>query len=266
MDKYKLNSPGFALTCQANVLCSVPKSVPPLKSREELRSNSLIEKCPPVYDQGNVGSCTACSLCFLWNMCDVPPYLTPSRMWLYAMERMLLPGFDGKLSDDGAHAIDGLLVMNRIGMVAEDRYPYVETMVNSIPPKDLQKEASYQKLTSYWVLDTESQDIGYNIKRSIDSGYGVSWGFLLYKSFHSKADGIIDLPKARNYDDVRDPNDPLIGGHEVPIVAYDDMTRRYTFANHWGSSWGNNGYGTVPYEYVESRLYTISVCAINTTV
>jgi hypothetical protein len=37
--------------------------------------------------------------------------------------------------------------------------------------------------------------------------------------------------------------EPLLGGTVITIVGYDPATRRYKFANNWGPSWGDNGFG-----------------------
>jgi len=46
------------------------------------------------------------------------------------------------------------------------------------------------------------------------------------------------------------------GGHEVLLVGYEDDVRekgggRFLVRNSWGEGWGDGGYGTVPYAYVE---------------
>ena len=46
------------------------------------------------------------------------------------------------------------------------------------------------------------------------------------------------------------------GGHEVLLVGYEDDVRekgggRFLVRNSWGEEWGDGGYGTVPYAYVE---------------
>jgi hypothetical protein len=42
----------------------------------------------------------------------------------------------------------------------------------------------------------------------------------------------------------------ITGWHTLPICAWDDTTGRFEFKNSWGTRWGNNGYGTIPYEYI----------------
>ncbi len=40
------------------------------------------------------------------------------------------------------------------------------------------------------------------------------------------------------------------GGHVVALVGYDPSTRELVFRNSWGPTWGNNGYGTMPEDYI----------------
>lgn len=41
------------------------------------------------------------------------------------------------------------------------------------------------------------------------------------------------------------------GWHCIPVCGWDDSTGRFLFKNSWGKSWGDHGYGTIPYEYLE---------------
>lgn len=42
------------------------------------------------------------------------------------------------------------------------------------------------------------------------------------------------------------------GWHCIPICGWDNSTGRFLFKNSWGNFWGNNGYGTIPYQYIDS--------------
>lgn len=46
----------------------------------------------------------------------------------------------------------------------------------------------------------------------------------------------------------------LTAGHAVLLVGYDDRAGglgAFIFRNSWGDQWGESGYGTLPYRYVE---------------
>ena len=38
-----------------------------------------------------------------------------------------------------------------------------------------------------------------------------------------------------------------LGGHSVEVVGYNIATRMFTFKNSWGTSWGDKGYGYMPF-------------------
>ena len=40
-----------------------------------------------------------------------------------------------------------------------------------------------------------------------------------------------------------------LGMHSVCVYSYDDSRQELGFANSWGTRWGNEGYGTIPYAY-----------------
>lgn len=41
------------------------------------------------------------------------------------------------------------------------------------------------------------------------------------------------------------------GWHCIPICGWDNTTGRFLFKNSWGNFWGINGYGTIPYQYID---------------
>lgn len=41
------------------------------------------------------------------------------------------------------------------------------------------------------------------------------------------------------------------GWHCIALCGWDNTTARFVFKNSWGGSWGNGGYGTIPYQYIE---------------
>lgn len=43
----------------------------------------------------------------------------------------------------------------------------------------------------------------------------------------------------------------LCGGHVVLVVGYDLEKKNFTFKNSWGKEWGREGYGTIPFDYVD---------------
>jgi hypothetical protein len=42
------------------------------------------------------------------------------------------------------------------------------------------------------------------------------------------------------------------GWHCIAICGWDNGTGRFLFKNSWGQSWGQSGYGTIPYQYIDN--------------
>lgn len=64
-------------------------------------------------------------------------------------------------------------------------------------------------------------------------------GFTVYSSINNVgSDGVVPMPGGT-----------VVGGHAVLLTGYDDSRQLFKFKNSWGSSWGNRGYGYLPYRY-----------------
>ena len=69
-------------------------------------------------------------------------------------------------------------------------------------------------------------------------------GISVYESFESvevSKTGIVPIPK---------DGENNLGGHAILIVGYDDDKKCFKFRNSWGESWGDKGYGYIPYNYL----------------
>ena len=96
------------------------------------------------------------------------------------------------------------------------------------------------------------------IKNHLFVGLPSMFGFTVYDSI-SQANGTGRIPFPIT-------TDRVAGGHAISAVGYDDdMEIKHAGAtaptkgaliirNSWGTSWGDHGYGYLPYEYVLKRL------------
>ena len=53
-----------------------------------------------------------------------------------------------------------------------------------------------------------------------------------------------------------DSPDKRKGWHAVAVCGYDDGEKKFEFKNSWGSNWGDQGFGLLPYEYVNRYART----------
>jgi len=200
----------------------------------------LRAKCPPVYDQGQLGSCTANAIGaafeFVQMREELEP-LTPSRLFIYYNERKI----EGTIGQDsGAMIRDGIKSVNKLGVCPEEMWAYDIARFTEQPPKPAYTEASRHQATVYQrVLPVLHQMQG-----ALASGTPFVFGFSVYESFESQEvakTGKVPMPLRK---------ERLLGGHAVLAVGYDDKTQRFIVRNSWGTGWGLNGYFTMPYAYL----------------
>jgi len=201
----------------------------------------LRKACPPVYDQGQLGSCTANAIgaAFEFELLkqDKKFDFMPSRLFIYYNERVM----EGTVkTDSGAQIRDGVKSVNQLGVCPEKLLPYIINKFAVKPGTACYKEALKHQVLSYHrvtrVLD--------QMKACLAEGFPFVLGFTVYDSFESSAvakTGKLNMPKK---------TEKLMGGHAVMAVGYDDASKRFIVRNSWGSDWGLNGYFTMPYDYL----------------
>jgi C1A family cysteine protease len=196
--------------------------------------------CPPVYDQGQLGSCTANAIGaahqFEQIKQDAKAAFIPSRLFIYYNERSIEHTVD---QDSGGMLRDGLKSVAQQGVCPETDWPYVITKFTNKPTPTCYKEAKDNQVTSYQsVAQTPDQ-----MKSCLALGYPFVLGFSVYESFESPAvakSGIVPMPKK---------GEKMLGGHAVLVVGYDDSQSRFIVRNSWGTGWGQAGYFMMPYDY-----------------
>ncbi|MDR3674080.1 MAG: C1 family peptidase [Acidobacteriota bacterium] len=209
----------------------------PLPSSVDLRSI-----CPAVENQGNLSSCTGNALAGVLEILEVKdkaPFQNLSRLFIYYNERVI----EHSVKSDGGAAIrDGIKTLVKQGVCTEKKWPYTQNKWNVKPPKSCYTEASKHQVTSYQRIQTLDE-----MRACLADGFPFVFGFSVYESFESRAvakSGILDLPKH---------GERQVGGHAVVAVGYNDSEKRILVRNSWGADWGQGGYFTMPYEYLENR-------------
>jgi C1A family cysteine protease len=201
--------------------------------------------CPPVYDQGNLGSCVANAIAadidFIRKK-QIEKFIYPSRLFIYRNIREMI---DTVEYDSGGYIRDGIKSVVKQGACPEEQWPYDIDKFTQKPPQEAYDSAlNYQTLV-YQRIDNRNLDM---LKNVIASGYPFVFGFSVYESFESekvKDTGVVPMPS----DDER-----LLGGHAVLGIGYSDKVRRFIVRNSWGSEWGGHGgYFSLPYSYITNE-------------
>jgi C1A family cysteine protease len=207
-----------------------------LPPKKDLRSG-----CPPVYDQGQLGSCTANAIAgaiqFEQKKQAIKVF-TPSRLFIYYNERDM----EGTInSDAGAQIRDGIKSVSNVGFCPETEWPYDINKFANKPSAVCFTDAQKNLAVGYERLDSSNLN---QLKGCIASGFPFVFGFTVYDAFESQEvakTGILNMPG---------PKEKVQGGHAVLAVGYDDAAQRFTVRNSWGKDWGLKGYFTIPYSYL----------------
>src|SRR5271167_2038866 len=127
---------------------SISKPVASLPSLVDLRPH-----CPPVYDQGDLGSCTGNAIAGAVEfdlMKQGKPAVAPSRLFIYYNERLM----EGDVSEDaGAQIHDGIKSIATNGVCPESLWPYDPARFAVKPDAEAYAEAAKEKALKYYTLD-----------------------------------------------------------------------------------------------------------------
>ncbi len=205
-------------------------------------SVDLRPQCPKVvYDQGQLGSCTANAIAAAIEFDRIKENLSdfiPSRLFIYYNERAMEGTVD---SDSGASIRDGIKSVGDQGVCPETEWPYDISQFNVKPPDNCYQDAVKDRAVQYSSLTQDPNQL----KGCLAEGYPFVFGFSVYDSFESQAvanTGIVPMPNPAT--------ETLQGGHAVLAVGYDDSQQRFIVRNSWGDGWGMKGYFTMPYGYL----------------
>jgi C1A family cysteine protease len=215
-------------------------------------SASVRSGCPRVEDQSELGSCTANSSTSAMEFLYRKKGLTQpelSRLFLYYTTRVLVENTNAS-DDSGCEIRDVMKSAKKYGVTPELNWPYDINKFSWKPSNDIFAIALNHQVKHYAAV----KDLN-SLKHCIGiDGYPVIIGFAVpqnMESANAAKTGIVNFPAA---------NEQIIGGHAVLAVGYDDATQAVCFQNSWGTSWGDNGFGYLPYSFWTGTSPLVSDC------
>lgn len=220
-----------------NLLRPLSAAMVEMPTKVDLRDN-----CPPVFNQGALGSCTAQAIAAAYEMelrKHAPmPDVSLSRLFIYYNERLA----EGTVEiDAGAYIRDGIKSIAEVGVCLESLWPYVIADFAKRPPDEAYLEALNHQAILYASVSPNYMDV----MTALADGYPVVFGFTVYESFESEEvarTGLMPFPKN---------TERAVGGHAVLAVGYDQEAQHLLVRNSWGSNWGQDGYFWMPFSYIQ---------------
>jgi C1A family cysteine protease len=164
-----------------------------------------------------------------------------SEAWVYWNSKKIDP-WPG---EEGTSIRFAMKVLNKLGTPTEGGWPY-DDRVKGEPESWATLIARWSRIESYWRIDNLNE-----LKIALADGPVVIAIPCFIEIFYTGIDGRVPYPS--------NPND-VYGGHAICATGYDDNSQRVQFKNSWGTSWGNYGYGSLPYRYINDFLWDAWVC------
>lgn len=243
-----------------------PETITALPPAVDLR-----QWCSPVENQLTLGACTAHAAVGIVEYFErraFNKYIDGSRLFVYKTTRDLL----GLVGDTGAFLRTTMAALAMFGVPPEKYWPYTDLKqpgtggartFDDEPGAFLYEMAEHFDAMAYFCYDPLGQNVPTqtvlsNVKTYLAAGVPAMFGFYGFPSFGATTvKGGIPYPC---------PGERAQWGHAIVAVGYDDAkqidntvckkstTGALLIRNSWGTTWGDGGYGWLPYQYVLDRI------------
>lgn len=229
---------------------------------KDVTSVDLRKWCSPIENQLNLGSCTAhagIGIVEYYERRAFNKHIEGSRLFLYKVTRNLMQ----QTGDTGGRLRDVMRALALCGVPAEKFWPYNVADFDKEPDAFIYSIANNYEALKYFCHDPlgsaiSPSEVLDSVKKYLVAGIPSMFGFYGFPSFDSSdIKGGIPFPCQ---------GESAEWGHAIVAVGYDDekkiknlkcdkeTTGALLIRNSWGTSWGDKGYGWLPYDYILNKL------------
>jgi len=209
-----------------------------------VRSHSidLRPMCPPIADQGDLGTCGVSALT---SFLEFISGRRLSSLFVYYTTRVMINGLTPE-NDFGIELIECIQALAKFGICREETWPYISQNFMVPPPPQALLEAKNFCIDSSNFKPLRSMDeMKQMLRTEVPFVMDVD---LTAESYGNNAlkTGFLDPPPSRID----------MCPHSVLVVGFNDEDRVFYVQNSWGDKWGLNGFGLLPYEYITESHFS----------
>jgi len=225
--------------------------------------HDLTALMPPVKSQGQQGSCVS------WATTYYLKSYQEKVQFGYdynSFEDVMSPAFVYNQTKVNPNCLSGstiegaLELLKTQGTSTWQDFPYSDQVCSELPPEELLVEAAENKINDYFIVGVAPSNTDPSITQISLMKTLLSQGNPIVMSFDIKRINFENSPGclATTFNE---SSDPTSCGHAVLIVGYDDTLNAFKFVNSWGTSWGDQGYCWISFDFFlpTRRFYCVII-------
>jgi hypothetical protein len=194
-----------------------------------------------IMNQGDLGTCGVSAIVSFLE------FITGERLsvlFLYWTTRVLIRK-ELAHDDSGVELEDVLEALRLYGVCRNERWPYDVCRFADRPTAEAFAEAAHFKPTAFLPV-TSMVQMKAILQSETPLFADVFFSPQSYGTYTSRT-GIVPKAPDTNWDE------SCI--HTCLIMGYDEKKEHFIFQNTWGTAWGSNGFGFLPYDYIHRGLF-----------